>query len=359
MLFDINNISKRRSFLLLLLIGALATVLYWRMLDNFFFSDDFEWLDQVKILELRSLSIFNPVVHPPSPYAQLTPLPPDYFTPLIHIIFWINYKLFGLNPFGYHLINLILHIINSYLVVYFVFLLGNNLTLATLVGLFFATSFSITNAVVWPSAYVDTVMFSFYILSLIAFLSFLRKGKHYHYVSSILLFILSLASKGTALTLPLALFFIEKYHSKSKIPIKHLSKYIPFASIILGYLVLLLDNSPISVSGQIDFSRIILNAVKVPMTLLIPEGLLPVNPALLLLSVLLFSAFVIILIKGSSSGLGRLGVLLMLIGVFPLFIIHWNFLANPLPLTDSISHRLYLGNLGFAMFIGGIILIMR
>lgn len=202
-----------------ILIGISIILVYGRMLDNFFYSDDFEWLDQVRNLEQNPLAIFNPVVHPST--AQLTPLGPNYFSPLIHIVFWISYKLFGLNPLGYHLFDLGLHIINSCLVVYFVYFLVGNQVLATLTGLFFALNFAVTDAVIWSGARVDTVMFTFYILSLIAFLFFLKKERHIYYMFSILLFILSLSAKGTALALPFALFLMEK-HCKPKTQINQL-----------------------------------------------------------------------------------------------------------------------------------------
>lgn len=71
-------------------IGILTVASYWRMLDNFFYSDDFEWLDQVKNLEQNPLAIFNPVVHPATAFAStfftniitnLLPLFTEYHNP--------------------------------------------------------------------------------------------------------------------------------------------------------------------------------------------------------------------------------------------------------------------------------------
>lgn len=338
----------------LILLGVLITLVYSRMLDNFFYYDDFEWLEsRIRNLKQEPLAIFKPIVHPVP--AQLTSLPHSYFTPLIYIVFRANYILFGLDPFGYHLFNLILHILNSFLVIHLVFLLSRNLLLATLAGLFFALNFAITDAVIWPAAYVDTVMFFFYILSLISFILFLRKG-HPYYLLSIILFILSLSAKGTALTLPLALFFTEKHLGLRK-DIKSLIKYIPYSLIVLTYLALLRYSSPYHLTfGQTDLGQVILNALKVPMTLLVPEWFMPIDFWRTLLCMLLLSILVLIWLKkvGIYSSISSLGVLLMLVGVFPLFAINWSFPSNPDPLTESIRHRLYLGNLGFSIFVGSV-----
>lgn len=319
------------------LIGISAILIYGGALDIFFYYDDFEWLDKVRNLGQKPLSIFVPVVHPPT----------SYLTPVTYIVFWLNFKLFGLNPFGYHLFNLILHIINSYLVVYLIFLLRGNLSLAALAGLFFAINFAITDAVIWPSAYVDTVMFFFYMLSLVTFVHFLAKKKNHYYPLSVFFFLLSLSAKGTALTLPIALFIVEKYCAYSKTGTKRLLKYIPFLLIALSYLFLLQYKS---ISGDVILShvnieRVFLNILKVPLTLFFPEGLLPANFWWIFLYMLFFLIFALVEIKKDTSGMVRFGGLLTLTGILPLFPIEWKFLANPDPLTESIRHRLYLGKL--------------
>lgn len=345
MKYMINDTSNRRIFFSLAVIGILTILIYGRMLDNFFYYDDFEWIDKVKDLGRKPLSIFNPVVHPPT----------SYVTPMGYIVFWLNYKLFGLSPFGYHLFSLILHILNSYLVVYLVWLLSSNLGLAALTGLFFATNFAITDAVVWPSAYVDTVMFFFYTASLIAFLVFSTSRSIRYYILSLFLFILSLSAKGTALTLPLALFILEQYYAPQKIDATRLLKYIPFVIIVLLYIGLIkyVSVSENSIFGSVDVAQVILNAVKIPMTLFIPEGLLPRNIWLASAFTLLIPFFAVAIIKKKGAcSIAPLGIFLMITGILPLLIIKWNFPTDPDPFNESIGQRLYLGNLGESMFLG-------
>lgn len=69
--------------------------------DNFFYADDFIWLDRVKHLAGNWSSIFA--------------IENRYFTPLTYLSFYVNYKLFGLNPFWYHLHDVIIHAANGLL----------------------------------------------------------------------------------------------------------------------------------------------------------------------------------------------------------------------------------------------------
>lgn len=324
------------------LLGILAIFIYWRMVDNFFYYDDFDWLDKVRGLGQKPLSILNPVVHPPT----------SYFSPLIYIVFWINYSLFGLDPFAYHLLSLILHILNSCLVVYLTFSISNNLTLAILAGLFFTTSFAITDAVLWPAAYVDIMMFFFFILSLIFFAAYLKNQNKYGYLLCLIFFILSLSAKGTALVLPISLFLIERYLAPPSSTFKML-KYMPFALIAAVYLALTRHYSSVNFMEQVDLGQIVLNIFNIPILFFVPEGILPVGYWGSLMFLLILIPLVILTFKKVYMyGIALLGFLLMMVGLLPLAPIAWSFPANPDPLTESIRHRLYLGSMGSAMLIG-------
>lgn len=338
--------EKSLSFLFpLALLFCLTLLLYWRMLDNFFYYDDFEWLESRALnLENNILSIFQPIVHHPT----------SYFTPLIYLVYWLIYKLFGLDPFEYHLFNFLMHLSNISLVIYFVFTLSRNLKFAMLSGLFFAVNFAITDAVIWPAAFVDTVMFFFFVLSLIVFVFFLKKGHHYHYILSISFFILSLSAKGTALVLPFTLVLIELHFGLLKIKFKVLAKYVPYLVIIVIYLAMLQSYSTsgggIFVNSSLD--TILANAIKIPITMFVPESWIPTGLWFSLLYFVLLLLSLLAAFKYDKTGLCKLGFGMMMISLIPLLTINWSFSANPIPLTESIRHRLYLGNLGFSIILG-------
>src|SRR5689334_13941960 len=69
----------------------------------------FIWDDTVSLTE-------NPLIPRPDGlyYFWFTAVPHDYF-PLTFTSFWMEWRLWGLNPLGYHLVNLLLHICSAIL----------------------------------------------------------------------------------------------------------------------------------------------------------------------------------------------------------------------------------------------------
>lgn len=82
--------------LLLLLSVALA---YWPALDAGFVWDDDDYVTQ------------NPVLRTPAGIWRIwfQPLSLPQYYPLVHSTFWLEYRLWGPSPLGYHAVNLLLH----------------------------------------------------------------------------------------------------------------------------------------------------------------------------------------------------------------------------------------------------------
>lgn len=144
-----------------------------------------------------------------------------YYRPLMHVFFMVEYYFFGLNPFGYHAINIILHFLDSVLL--FVFLLvfipkivlphdergmwGGIFGLAILSAVIFSLYPINTEVVNWISAMPELSFTFFYLLALSFY--FVSHERKIYFFLSLLFFILSLLCKETAVTLPLLLFL---YH---------------------------------------------------------------------------------------------------------------------------------------------------
>jgi hypothetical protein len=106
--------------------------------------------------------------------------------------------------FGFHLVNIALHALNAVLL----FLIGRNLfprhaSAALVAALLFAFHPAQTEAVTYISGRSSSLMATFYLCSLLVYL---RGG---HWVWSGLLFVLAVATRETAVTLPAALLLIE------------------------------------------------------------------------------------------------------------------------------------------------------
>src|SRR5437016_4347707 len=79
----------------------LACVAFGPILRSGFVSDDFNLIHSVASK---------------GPFGFFTFPPTDYFRPLISLTVWLDYHLYGLNPVGYHVTNLLVHTANSLLV---------------------------------------------------------------------------------------------------------------------------------------------------------------------------------------------------------------------------------------------------
>ena len=137
----------------------------------------------------------------------------NFYRPLQSLSFELDYYLWGLNPFGFHLTNLLLHIACA-LVIYFLFCLI--FPAAKSIGLITALLFLVhpiqTEAVTYISGRADPQASLFMLLSIFFYIkhSLKTRPKNRPYLlASVVCFILALLSKETALILPLLILLFE------------------------------------------------------------------------------------------------------------------------------------------------------
>lgn len=161
------------------------------------------------------------------------------WTPVRWISHAIDYKIWGLDPLGHHLTNVILHSLNTFLVVILFFKLmlytppkhspeqddkrfANSIVFAGLVtGLLWGVHPIHVESVAWVTERKDVLYAFFFLLSLIMYLNYSRssdtKQKTIHYLVCLACFLAAVMSKATAAILPLVLILIDVY------PLKRLS----------------------------------------------------------------------------------------------------------------------------------------
>jgi len=160
------------------------------------------------------------------------------YHPLTTVSFLLDHRFFGVNPTPYHIENVILHLINTWLV----YLLALRLSTRNLIALIVATLFALhpmhVESVAWVSERKDLLYALFYISSLIFYLKYTSSALHKKdYMFTLVLFIAALLSKLAAVTLPLMLVAIDVYRGRG-INAKSLMEKIPFfiLSIVFGVL---------------------------------------------------------------------------------------------------------------------------
>ena len=163
-----------------------------------------------------------------------------HYQPLTILSYALDYHFYKLNPYHYHLTNLILHLLNSLLVFYLIYLLSGNIIVSFITAILFGLHPLHVESVAWVSERKDVLYSFFFLLSCITYLYYLTKGnKHKYYILSLFLFLCSLLSKSMAVTLPLLLLLID-YYLKRKPNKTLLLDKIPyfFLSIIFGIIAI-------------------------------------------------------------------------------------------------------------------------
>ncbi|NQV04731.1 MAG: tetratricopeptide repeat protein [Candidatus Omnitrophica bacterium] len=178
---------------------------------------EFVWDDQFLILN-------NPYVkgwdHIPDVFSKHLyeggEMESNFYRPVQLLSYMIDYSLWGLRPFGYHLTSLLLHSINTALVYIILFSISSSPALAFLTALFFAVASAISGTTYYIAARSDLLMALFLFSSFLFFSKSLQSRKKFMHVISVFLFMLSLLCKEMAIALPL-LLILELWRRKEKI----------------------------------------------------------------------------------------------------------------------------------------------
>jgi len=138
---------------------------------------------------------------------------PQYY-PLVFTTFWIEYRLWGLEPQGYHLVNILLHGLSA--VVLWRILSYLRIPAAWFAAALFALHPVHVESVAWITERKNTLSALFYLLAACAYLHWRPPGgadstarrKAWLYVMSLILFAAALLSKTVTASLPAALLLI-------------------------------------------------------------------------------------------------------------------------------------------------------
>ena len=221
--------TEQRLWLLGILL--LTTIIYLPALQN----DFVNWDDQLYVYE-------NPLVFDLAGNfneIMTEPVAGNYH-PLTVLTLAIDYSIAGLNPFQYHLSNLLIHLINVLLVFWFVMLLSDrNVVVSGITTLFFAIHPMHVEPVVWISSRKDLLYTTFFLFSLIAYLKYLPKKNLGLLFGSLVLFFLSVVAKPAAVVLPIVLLLID-YLKSRPINLGLALEKVPFfaVSLIFGLLTI-------------------------------------------------------------------------------------------------------------------------
>ena len=130
------------------------------------------------------------------------------YYPVLHSAFWLEHRLWGDLPLGYHLLNVCLHAAVAGLFALACRRLGGSRAAAWLAAFLFALHPVAVESVAWISEQKNTLSALFYLLAGLAYLRFDRERGLGAYFLALGLFGLALLSKSVTATLPAALLVI-------------------------------------------------------------------------------------------------------------------------------------------------------
>jgi protein O-mannosyl-transferase len=184
----------------LLLAPILSAGVYASALSSYFISDDYAHLFILR------LPIFE----------TLAELAKDgqasmFFRPVGFATLFLDYRVWGQEPFGYHLTNLLLHL-TSVIGVYFLCKsLGLDEETSAVSSLVFSILPIQPEAVVWIASRFDLTATCLIIWSMVLYLKFRRTGRRAPYILALLLTFIAMLTKENAFMAPLLILSLEYF----------------------------------------------------------------------------------------------------------------------------------------------------
>lgn len=133
----------------------------------------------------------------------------NHWHPLTWLSHMLDCEMFGLNPAGHHLMNLLLHILNTVLL--FLILVRSTGTIwpATFTAVLFALHPLHVESVAWVAERKDTLSMCFWLLTMAAYFWYVKRPGLLRYLLTLVLFALGLMAKPMLVTLPVILLLMD------------------------------------------------------------------------------------------------------------------------------------------------------
>lgn len=195
-----KKVGRNSALMAGLLLCLLAAIVFANSFKN-----DFVGYDD------QNLIVNNPAIRSLSPdnvARMFVPKLRGNYQPIRTLSYAVDYAVWGARPFGFHLTNLILHLVT----VVCVWLLLRGLLsepAALLAAMLFAVHPIHVESVTWMSARKDLLSLAFFLLAILWYEKSESSGKTIPYVGSIIAAGLALLSKLTAISLPFCILLLE------------------------------------------------------------------------------------------------------------------------------------------------------
>ncbi|OGX40550.1 MAG: hypothetical protein A3G91_00450 [Omnitrophica WOR_2 bacterium RIFCSPLOWO2_12_FULL_50_9] len=264
------------SFQIILFLFFLGLLAYGQTLSYPFVHDDVVFIQEnphIADLNLKRIFLGTGAAGQPAPVINV------YYRPLVDLAYKLQYRLFHLNPAGYHFFNILFHVANSFLV--YIILVGSlgadKKGVAFGTALFFLLHPVQTEAVACIAG-MSNLLFAFFgLLSLSLYLRWRCRKERPAYVLSLSAFFLSLWAKEQAVIFPFLILLIEAFLAtgdKDYVS-RRILRLSGFFAVLIGYFIL--RHAFLGQGGipLIPFNgELLLRILSIPRTLLMYLGII-------------------------------------------------------------------------------------
>jgi tetratricopeptide (TPR) repeat protein len=176
----------------------------------------------------------------------------EQYYPLLHSFFWFQHLVWGDNPFGYHLVTLLLHVSGA--ILFALTLKRLEIPGAWLAALIFALHPVHVESVAWITEQKNTLSLVFYLLSAWMYLQYTENNRSRTYWFAFAWFVLSLLCKTVTASLPAALL-VALWWKHGKLTLKDWKPLLPWliTGAVVGLFTSWVEQHYLGAKGQ-DFS---------------------------------------------------------------------------------------------------------
>lgn len=239
-----------------------GTILFAILLITFFIyksslSNQLLWWDDNKYVfeneAIKSLSLSN--------IWEMFTAPKLWdYTPLVHLSLAVDYALYGLHQLGpntysgegFHTSSLVIHLLSVIVLYFFCLRLSRSQFVSAIVATLFAIHPMNVESVCWVTERKDQLYVLFFLSAMLSYLFYLEELKLKYLLLTGLFFLLSLFSKGMAVTLPIVLLLLD-YFAQRKLNRRVIYEKIPLflLSVFFGWLAITLQTQYAETHGTI------------------------------------------------------------------------------------------------------------
>ncbi len=226
-------VGKQRSSYVLGALVIITAAIYFQAIkfdflttwdDNFYITDN----SHIKAFHWANIKLF------------FTEFYFNNYHPLTTMLYAIEYKIGHGHALIFHFNNILLHLLNTYLVFVLIKKISpRNVMTALITAAFFAVHPMHVESVAWVSETKDVLYTFFFLISLITYIIYQRSEKPKQLILAGIFFLLSCFSKSAAVILPLIMLLLD-YYTGRKYNWKMILEKLPFfvISLIFGIIAI-------------------------------------------------------------------------------------------------------------------------